>query len=75
MNVKVLKIRVAEPYINSDQQALDRFLQQHNVIKFESAFVQDEENYCMGIKIKCQKKGEKIAGMPTGRAISIKRNF
>lgn len=45
MNVKVLKIRVAEPYINSDQQALDRFLQQHNVIKFESAFVQDEENY------------------------------
>lgn len=45
MNVKVLKIRVAEPYINSDQQALDRFLQQHNVIKFESAFVQDEENH------------------------------
>lgn len=45
MNVKVLKIRVAEPFINSDQQTLDRFLQQHNVIKFESAFVQDEENY------------------------------
>ncbi|ACU08121.1 HRDC [Flavobacteriaceae bacterium 3519-10] len=45
MNVKILKVRLSDQYIYTDQRALDRFLQQNNVIRFESAFVKDEEAY------------------------------
>ena len=45
MKVKVLKIRLSDKFIEQDQTVLDRFLRDHNVIKFESAFVKDEEGY------------------------------
>lgn len=45
MNVKILKVRLSDQYIYADQCALDRFLQQNNVLKFESAFVKEEEAY------------------------------
>ena len=45
MKVKVLKIRLSDKFIEQDQTVLDRFLRDNNVIKFESAFVKDEENY------------------------------
>lgn len=45
MKVKVLKIRLSDKFIEQDQTVLDRFLQDNNVIKFESAFVKDEEGY------------------------------
>lgn len=45
MNVKILKVRLPDQYIYADQCALDRFLQQNNVLKFESAFVNEYEAY------------------------------
>ena len=43
--MKVLKIRLSDKFIEHDQTVLDRFLRDNNVIKFESAFVKDEEGY------------------------------
>ena len=45
MKVRVLKIRLSDKFIEQDQTVLDRFLRDNNVIKFESAFVKDEEGY------------------------------
>jgi len=45
MKVKVLKVRLSDEFIGRDQAALDRFLRENNVVKFESAFVQEEEAY------------------------------
>lgn len=45
MKVKVLKVRLSDEFIGRDQSALDRFLRENNVLKFESAFVQDDEAY------------------------------
>lgn len=45
MKVKVLKVRLSDEFIYSDQSVLDRFLKENNVVKFESAFVKDEESY------------------------------
>ncbi|WP_251040434.1 HRDC domain-containing protein [Chryseobacterium sp. ISL-6] len=44
MKVKVFKIRLPEEYLYKDQQILDDFLGNHDVIKSETAFVHDE-NY------------------------------
>lgn len=45
MKVKVLKVRLSDEFITYDQSVLDRFLKENNVLKFESAFVKDEESY------------------------------
>lgn len=45
MKVKVLKVRLSDKFIEHDQSILDRFLQENNVLKFESAFVKDDEGY------------------------------
>lgn len=44
MKVKVFKIRLPEEYLYADQQRLDDFLGNHEIIKSETVFVQDE-NY------------------------------
>ncbi|MBW8359088.1 MAG: HRDC domain-containing protein [Weeksellaceae bacterium] len=43
MKVKVLKIRIDDSFIRTDQQKLDKFLADHQIVKFESAFIRDEE--------------------------------
>ena len=45
MKVKVLKVRLSDDFIEHDQKVLDRFLRENNVLKFESAFVKDDEGY------------------------------
>ncbi|TXF79037.1 HRDC domain-containing protein [Chryseobacterium sp.] len=45
MKVKFFKIRLSDEFIHSDQKVLDRFLAGHSILKYESAFVQDEESY------------------------------
>ena len=45
MKVKVLKVRLSDEWIGKDQAALDRFLRENNVLKFESAFVKEDEAY------------------------------
>ncbi|WP_294271618.1 HRDC domain-containing protein [uncultured Chryseobacterium sp.] len=44
MKVKIFKIRLPEEYLYDDQRALDSFLATREIIKVETAFVQDE-NY------------------------------
>ena len=44
MKIKVFKIRLPEEYLHKDQQELDDFLRNHEIIKSETAFVHDE-NY------------------------------
>ncbi|ASK32690.1 aldolase [Chryseobacterium sp. T16E-39] len=44
MRVKVFKIRLPEEFLYIDQKALDDFLGNHDIIKTETAFIQDE-NY------------------------------
>ena len=45
MKVKVLKVRLSDDFIEHDQKVLDRFLRENNVLKFESAFVKDDDGY------------------------------
>lgn len=45
MKVKVLKVRLSDDFIEHDQKVLNRFLRENNVLKFESAFVKDDEGY------------------------------
>ena len=45
MKTKIFKIRLSEEFIYSDQNILDRFLQENNILKYETAFVKAEENY------------------------------
>lgn len=45
MKVRIFKVRVAEEFLQEDQQALDLFLSENNILKFESAFVAEKENH------------------------------
>lgn len=45
MKTKIFKIRLSEEFIYNDQKTLDRFLQENNILKYETAFVKDDENY------------------------------
>jgi superfamily II DNA helicase RecQ len=44
MKVKVFKIRLPEEFLYQDQKALDNFLEYHDILQVETAFV-DNENY------------------------------
>ena len=45
MKVKIFKIRLSEEFIYSDQKLLDRFLEENSILKYETAFVKDDESY------------------------------
>ncbi|SIT02072.1 HRDC domain-containing protein [Kaistella chaponensis] len=45
MKTKIFKIRLSEEFIYDDQKRLDHFLQENNILKYETAFVKEEENY------------------------------
>lgn len=45
MKTKIFKIRLSEEFIYDDQKRLDRFLQENNILKYETAFVKEEENF------------------------------
>ena len=45
MKTKIFKIRLSEEFIYDDQKRLDRFLQENNILKYETAFVKEEESY------------------------------
>ncbi|WP_228435698.1 HRDC domain-containing protein [Chryseobacterium pennipullorum] len=42
MKVKVFKIRLPEEFLYKDQQMLDEFLEAHEIMKVETAFVSEE---------------------------------
>jgi len=42
MNMKVLKVRIADEFLLQDQKMIDDFLNNHEIIKVETAFVHDE---------------------------------
>lgn len=42
MNIKVLKVRIADEFLLQDQKMIDNFLNNHEIIKVETAFVHDE---------------------------------
>ena len=43
MKVKIFKIRIDDQFIQADQKKLDVFLSENNILKYESAFVKNEE--------------------------------
>nr|MBF6610189.1 aldolase [Chryseobacterium sp.] len=45
MKVKILKIRLSEEFQNHDEQQLNRFLRQHEVIKITSSMINGSENF------------------------------
>jgi len=44
MKVKVLKVRIAEEFLHIDQKKIDLFLNEHQILNVETAFVHNE-NY------------------------------
>lgn len=42
MNIKVLKVRIADEFLLQDQKMIDDFLNNHEIIKVETAFVHEE---------------------------------
>ena len=45
MKIKIFKIRLSEDCIYQDQKILDTFLQENNILKYETAFVKEDESY------------------------------
>lgn len=45
MKIKIFKIRLSEDVIYQDQKILDTFLQENNILKYETAFVKEDESY------------------------------
>lgn len=45
MKIKIFKIRLSEDFIYQDQKILDTFLQENNILKYETAFVKEDESY------------------------------
>ena len=45
MKVQLFKIRLSDEFIYADQNVLDRFLQENNILKYETASVKDEDSY------------------------------
>ncbi len=45
MKVKILKIRLSEEFQNHDEQQLNRFLRQHEVIKITSSMINGNESF------------------------------
>lgn len=43
MKIKVLKIRITDEFLHEDQREIDHFLEHHEIIKTETAFVHDEQ--------------------------------
>ncbi|MFC3157827.1 HRDC domain-containing protein [Chryseobacterium arachidis] len=43
MKVKIFKIRLDDEFLYQDQRVLDAFLESHEIIKVETAFIQDEK--------------------------------
>ncbi|MFY1046511.1 HRDC domain-containing protein [Chryseobacterium sp. GP-SGM7] len=43
MKIKVLKIRIADEFLREDQKTIDNFLETHEIIKTETAFIHDEQ--------------------------------
>jgi len=43
MKIKVLKIRIADEFLREDQKVIDQFLETHEIIKTETAFIHDEQ--------------------------------
>ena len=44
MKVKIFKIRLSDEFIYADQKILDHFLQENNILKYETAFVKEEDS-------------------------------
>ena len=42
MNIKVLKVRIVDEFLLQDQKMIDDFLNNHEIIKVETAFVHDD---------------------------------
>ena len=42
MKIKVLKVRIAEEFLRIDQKNIDEFLNEHQILNVETAFVHDE---------------------------------
>lgn len=63
MNVRIFKIRLDEAFLEKDQKALDQFLKNNDVIKFESAFVTEKESYWSVILyyLKKEKSAEEVS--------------
>ena len=43
MQIKILKVRIAEEFLQDDQRMIDDFLEHHDIIKVETAFVQEDK--------------------------------
>ena len=43
MYIKVFKLRIADEFLYEDQQKVDQFLVENEIIKFETAFVQEDQ--------------------------------
>lgn len=42
MKIKVLKVRIADEFLHDDQRIIDDFLHHHDILKVETAFVQND---------------------------------
>jgi len=43
MYIKVFKVRIADEFLHQDQQKVDSFLVENEIVKFETAFVQEDQ--------------------------------
>jgi superfamily II DNA helicase RecQ len=64
MKIKVLKVRIAEAYLFSDQKIVDDFLENNKICKATSAFVADENYWSVFIYYENQKLNSNYLNEP-----------
>ena len=45
MHIKVFKVRIAEEFLMDDQHKVDHFLVENEVVKFDTAFVTEDQSW------------------------------
>ncbi|STC96320.1 HRDC domain-containing protein [Chryseobacterium carnipullorum] len=64
MKVKVFKIRLTEEFLYKDQKMLDQFLEVNEIIKVETAFVNDESYWSVVLYFEEPKAAKSIVKEP-----------
>lgn len=75
MKVKVFKIRLPEKFLYDDQKMLDAFLETKEIIKVETAFVNDENYWSVILYFEELKASQNMVKEPKGNKYSAENDM
>lgn len=75
MKVKVFKIRIPEEFLYKDQKMLDHFLEAHEIMKVETAFVSEERYWSVILYFEDVKEIKNTVKEPKAVKYSAENDF